>query len=59
MPEYGRFIFRDIEQIIFQAHSNIKALTPYFSDKRFIHKDGNYRWAQERLKVFSEENGAV
>ena len=32
MPEYGRFISRDIEQIILQAHSNIKELTPHFSD---------------------------
>lgn len=41
MPEYGRFISRDIEQIIFQAHSNIKALTAYFSD---FDKIGNYLW---------------
>jgi hypothetical protein len=41
MPEYGRFISRDIEQIIFQAHSNIKELTPYFNDFDNI---GNYLW---------------
>jgi len=32
MPEYGRFTSRDIEQIIFQANSNIKELIPYFKD---------------------------
>jgi hypothetical protein len=41
MPEYGHFITRDIEQIIFQAHSNIKELTPYTSDFDII---GNYLW---------------
>ena len=41
MPEYGRFISRDIEQIIFQAHSNIKELTLYFSGFDNI---GNYLW---------------
>jgi hypothetical protein len=41
MPEYGRFISRDIKQIIFQAHSNIKELTPYCSYSDNI---GNYLW---------------
>jgi hypothetical protein len=41
MPEHGHFISRDIEQIIFQAHSNIKELTPCFSDFDII---GNYLW---------------
>ena len=39
MPKYGRFISRDIEQIILQAHSNIKELTLYFNDYDNI---GNY-----------------
>jgi hypothetical protein len=39
MPEYGRFISRDLEQIIFGTHLNIKGLTPYFSDFDNI---GNY-----------------
>ena len=32
MPEYDRFISRDIKQLILKAHSNIKKLSPYFSD---------------------------
>ena len=67
MPEYGRFISRDIEQEIFQAHLSINELTPYFSDfdslllshNWFFHRDGKYRWSHDELKVFSDENGAV
>jgi hypothetical protein len=35
------FHFQRYRKIIFQAHSNIKALTPYFSDFDNI---GNYLW---------------
>lgn len=40
MPEYGRFTPSDIEQIIFQAHLNVKELMPYFNDLDNI---GNYQ----------------